>query len=301
MLGAGAELVVPGSISNLGSGFDALSVAVQLYLRVRVVELLPGSPGLFESAFVGPPPGGDNRVETAFRHAAASRGVPPPGVRIEIQSDIPPRAGLGSSGAATIAGVRLFEGLTSPLPASRVLGLAREVEGHPDNAAASMLGGLAMSCVRDDGQVTARAIRWPAELQLVVATPAVGLDTAKARAVLPAHIPRQDAVFNLQRALLLVRSIETGAYGDLREALRDRWHQPVRAALVPGLDAALALDGPEILGVCLCGSGPSIAALVLDGADTAAGRLEEIYRSLGLTCTIRMLSAHAPLPQESGT
>jgi len=295
----GPDILVPGSISNLGSGFDALSVAVQLYLRVRVVEILPGSPGVFASTFTGAPPGGENRVEAAFRHAAASRAVRPPGVRIEIQSDIPPRAGLGSSGAATIAGVRLYEALTTPLPRSRALALARELEGHPDNAAASMLGGLALSCVHDDGQVTARTVRWPAELRLVVATPTVGLDTAKARAVLPAHIPRADAVFNLQRALLLVSAIQSGAYGDLREALRDRWHQPVRAPLVPGLEAALALDAPEILGVCLCGSGPSIAALVVDGAETATDRLREIYRSLGLTCTIRTLSAQPPLPDLS--
>src|SRR5687768_18552964 len=96
-----AELLIPASVSNLGPGFDALSVAVQLYMRVRIVEMLPGSPGLFEAAFAGGAPSGENRIETAFRHATRRSGAAPPaGVRMEVRSDIPPGAGLGSSGAA---------------------------------------------------------------------------------------------------------------------------------------------------------------------------------------------------------
>jgi homoserine kinase len=168
------------------------------------------------------------------------------------------------------------------------------MEGHPDNAAASLLGGFTVSCVHDDGSVTARATRWPEAVRFVVATPEAGLETPRARSVLPAVVPLRDAVFNLQRALLFARAIETGAYGDLREALRDRWHQRVRAAFVPGLDAALELDDPGILGVCLSGSGPSIVALVTDGAAVAAERLGEVYRKLGISCTIRTLAAHQP-------
>lgn len=290
-----AELVIPASVSNLGPGFDALSVAVQLYMRVRVVEFVPGSPGLFEAAFVGARPNGVNRIEAAFRHAAARSGaIPPKGMRIEIDSDIPPGAGLGSSGAATIAGLKLYERATSSLPPGDVLAMACEIEGHPDNAAASLLGGIAVSCVHDDGRVTARTARWPDAVRFVVVTPDNGLDTPRARAILPATVPLRDAVFNLQRALLVLRALETGTYGDLREAMRDRWHQPVRATLVPGLDAALALDDPEILGVCLSGSGPSIVTLVTGGAAVAERRLRDIYRGLGVACTIRMLAAHQP-------
>jgi homoserine kinase len=290
-----AELVIPASVSNLGPGFDALSVAVQLYMRVRVVEMVPGSPGLFEAAFAGARPGGENRIEAAFRHAAARRGAASPrGMRIEIDSDVPSGAGLGSSGAATIAGLRLYERATSPLPPEELLAMACEIEGHPDNAAASLLGGLAVSCVHDDGRVTARTARWPDAVRFVVATPAAEVDTPRARGILPATVSLQDAVFNLQRALLLLRAIETGTYLDLREAMRDRWHQTVRAALVPGLHAALALDDPEILGVCLSGSGPSIVALVTGGGAVAERRLRDIYRGLGVACTIRTLSAHQP-------
>lgn len=294
-----AELLIPASVSNLGPGFDALSVAVQLYLRVRIVERRPGSPGLFEATFRGAAPSGENRVEAAFRYAASRPGAAAPcGMRVEISSDIPAGAGLGSSGAATIAGLRLYEMATSRMLPACVLEMANAVEGHPDNAAASFLGGLTVSCVHDDGRVTARTMAWPAAVRFVVASPDTTLATPRARGILPKTVTLQDAVFNLQRALLLLRALESGTYGDLREAMRDRWHQPLRAALVPGLDAALALEEPEILGVCLSGSGPSIVVLV--GRDTAVAeaRLREIYDGLGAGCTIRILSAHPPLSSQ---
>src|SRR5436190_10383934 len=157
---AGREIVVPGSISNLGPGFDALSVAVQLYLRLRVVEILPDAPDTIETRFVTGAPGGENRIETAFRHARARIGTPAPGVRIEVGSDIPTRAGLGSSGAATVAGLRLYEALTSPIDQGELLMLATHVEGHPDNASAALLGGRAVSCEQADGRVMAPAWPW---------------------------------------------------------------------------------------------------------------------------------------------
>jgi len=289
----GSDIVIPGSISNLGPAFDTLSVAVQLYLRVRVIAGR-AEPDTIESEFVGPVPRGENRIEAAFRLARARIGTPAPGLRIRVCSEIPARAGLGSSGAATIAGLRLYEAVTSRRPDADWLAIACELEGHPDNAAAALLGGLTVSCQHDGGRVTARAWRWPPDIQFVVATPEVQLDTAHARQVLPQHIALGDAVFNLQRALLLVRALDAGRHDDLREAMRDRWHQPARAPLVPGLAEAMALDDPAVLGVCLSGAGPSIVALATDGAPKAAMLLDDLYRRLGVPCTIRTLSAHQP-------
>jgi len=288
------DIVVPASTSNLGSGFDALSVAVKLYTRVRLVERLPSSSGSFETEFLDGSFTGENRIETAFRLARARVGIDVPGVRIEVQSNVPRRAGLGSSAAATIAGIQLYAALTSPLPVADVLGLACEVEGHPDNAAAAMLGGIAASCQREDGSVIAYSWRWPSRIRLVVATPDVPLDTAKARAVLPPTVALRDAVFNLQRAVLLVRALETGNHGVLREAMKDRWHQPFRAPLVPALSEALALDHPSLLGVCLSGAGPSILALAEDKPEEVAALLGALYDRLGVTRTIRILEAHQP-------
>ena len=105
-----------------------------------------------------------------------------------------------------------------------------------------------------------------------------------------------DAVFNLQRALLLVRAVENEHYQDFKEAFRDRWHQPARSALVPGLNEALAIDHPAVLGVCLSGSGPSIVAIAVPGREQeAAGVLGDVYRRIQLQHVIRIVAAHQPI------
>ena len=288
-----AEIVVPGSTSNLGPAFDALSVAVDVYLRVRILESR-GAPDTLQVSFAGDAPPGENRIETAFKRARAAVGTPAAGLRVHVTSDIPMAAGLGSSAAATIAGIKLYEAAAGvPLDDSAVLRIATDLEGHPDNASAALLGGIALSCQCDDGRILARAWTWPPEVRFVVATPDFALHTKTARGVLPETLPLHDAVANLQRALLLVRAIETRSFGDLREALRDRWHQPARGPLVPGLAEAMAIDDPSVLGVCLSGAGPSVVALAAPGqSDRTAALLGDVYRRLGLPHTIRNLAAH---------
>jgi homoserine kinase len=290
----GTTIVIPGSISNLGPGFDALSVAVQLYLRAKIVEVRPSETDTIACEFAGAGPTGENRIESGFRLARKHVGVPAPGLRVQVSSEIPQTAGLGSSAAAAVAGLRLYEAVTMPRPAEDWLALASQIEGHPDNAAASLLGGITVSCQREDGAIMARSSRWPEAVKIVVATPDVGLRTSHARQVLPTEVPLKDAIFNLQRGLLLVHALRSGRYDDLREAMKDRWHQPARTPLVPGLADAIAFDDPAVLGVCLSGAGPSIVVLVTDGAARATALFDGMYRRLGLPCTIRTLDAHQP-------
>jgi homoserine kinase len=237
---------------------------------------------------------GENRIETAYKYARLTLGQPAPGVRIEVQSDIPRRAGLGSSAAATVAGLKLYGMLTSPRPAQECVSLASEVEGHPDNAAASVYGGITASCQYDDGRVVTHAWRWPEAVEFVVVTPDVPLDTAFARSVLPGQVRMRDAVFNLQHAILFIRALETGRYSELREAMKDRWHQPYRMPLVPALGEAMALDHPNLLGVCLSGAGPSVLALVSGQAAEVAAQLGAVYDQLSVSHTIRILKVHQP-------
>jgi len=293
--GPGAEIVVPGSISNLGPGFDTLSVAVQLYLRVRILEVRPNAPDTLEVRFVGSAPAGENRIDTAWRLARRRLEVPAPGLVVEASSEIPVRAGLGSSGAASIAGLRLYEAVTGARPSGGWLPVARELEGHPDNVAATLHGGLTLSCLEEDGIVLARSWHWPDDLRLVVVTPEVALETSFARRILPSTLSMEDAVFNLQRALLFVRALETGAYDDLLEAMRDRWHQPARAPHVPGLAEVLTMDHPDVLGACLSGAGPSVLALAREGREAeVADALRALYDRLGVAHKIRVLRAHQP-------
>jgi len=289
-------IAVPASTSNLGPAFDALSVALDLYLRVRVVEVSADLRGALETAFDDHAPSGENRIEAAYRLACQRFGTPVMGLRVRVTSEIPMAAGLGSSAAACVAGLRLYEAARAiSLDEGDLLHMATEIEHHPDNAAAALLGGMTLSCQCDDGQIIARAWRWPEAIRFVVATPETRLETKQARAVLSPTVPLKDAVANLQRALLLLRALETSAYEDLREALKDRWHQPARGPLVPVLTEALALEHPAVLGVCLSGAGPSIVALAAPGrADEAADALAGVYRRLDVQHTIRTLAAHQP-------
>jgi homoserine kinase len=287
-------IAVPGSTSNLGPGFDALSVALEIFLRARVLDVRADLLNAPQLDFVGPAPSGENRVETAYARAVRAFGTPPTGVRATVVNEIPIAAGLGSSAAATILGIKLYEiARGKELQTSDVLALATDLEGHPDNAAAALLGGMTISCQQENGRVIARSWNWPADIRFVVATPELPLATKAARAVLPSTLSLVDAIANLQRAVLLVRALESGQYDDLREALKDRWHQPARSALVPGLPEALALEHPAILGVCLSGAGPSVVALAAPGrSEQAAAVLGDVYRRLKLHHTIRNLAAH---------
>lgn len=286
-------LAIPGSTSNLGPGFDALSVAVDLYLRVQVLDIRADRRGEVRLDFAGPRPAGENRIETAYELACSRFGRPAMSLEARVTSEIPMGAGLGSSAAATVAGFMLYQAARGAPLDGDVLALATELEGHPDNAAAALLGGMTLSCQTDDGRVIARSWPWPADIRLVVGTPGAELLTKEARRALPDVVPLRDAVANLQRALLLVRALETGQYSDIREALRDRWHQPARAVLVPGLEEALAIDHPSVLGVCLSGAGPSILALAAPGrSEEAAAVLGDVYRRLDVPHTIRNLAAH---------
>jgi homoserine kinase len=288
---AGRDFVVPASIANLGSGFDALAVAVQLYLRVRVTEVGAGGRGVVRSRFGGVPLEGEDYVARSITTLAAREGVDFPALDLDIDSDIPMQSGLGSSAAATVAGLRLYDALAG----GDVRDLIQEgtaFEGHPDNIAAALLGGLATGCVCDDGRVIAGSVPWPARVRFVAATPDIRVKTSDARQVLPEQISREDAIFNLQRVALLLQAVQFDRPELLREAIRDRWHQPYRAALVPGLADALALEHPDLVGVCLSGAGPTVVALAVGSTESIQDALAGIYSRLGVSCRLRVLDAH---------
>jgi len=289
----GDDVRVPGSVANLGGGFDTLGVAVQLYLRARIVDVRSDGGSALRVERSTPPVPGDNALERAYRIAVRRTGRSAPSVTVHVESEIPMAAGLGSSAAATVAGLRIFERVTSPLDDATLLAAAVEAEGHADNAAPALFGGL-VSVVEVEGG-GARALRWswPDDLAIVVATPAEGLTTARARAALPAEVSRADAIFNLQRVVALVHALQHGEYAQVREAVRDRLHQQARAALVPVLGDALAVEDADVLGTFLSGAGPSVAMLARDGATArVAGLMRALYERAGVPATVRVLRVH---------
>lgn len=285
------EIKVPASIANLGPGFDTLAVAVQLYLRLRA-RVVPGQ-GELHFQFVGSRLDGENYIERAFRFLANQRGDSFPSLFVEVQSEIPMRSGLGSSAAATVAGLRLFEAAVgSALPQGGLLNAACALEHHPDNVAAALLGGLTLSCQLPDRSVVAKRVDWPSSVRFLVLTPHYPLSTTESRSVLPERVSREEAVFNVQRVALLLQSLQSGDFSLLREALQDRLHQPFRQGLVPGLQQALQLEHPDLLGVCLSGAGPSVVALAQQNLDGVEELLAESFRQAGLTFCLRRLAAH---------
>ena len=283
---------VPASVANLGGGFDTLGVAVQLYLRLQIVDVRDDGGAKLTVVSSNPPVRGRNSVERAFEAMARVTGLKAPSVFVEAESEIPMAAGLGSSAAAAVAGVRLFEHVTQPLPEGVLLSVAASLEGHADNAAPALFGGLTSVVEREGDEPLALRWHWPDEVKVIVATPGVGLSTSKARAALADAVPRKDAIFNMQRALALVHALQDGDFGRLREAVKDRLHQDARAALIPQLRTVLALDDPEILGAFLSGAGPSVAVLARRDFDRLERELHSIYERAQCPVTVRTLSVH---------
>ena len=288
-----AEILVPASIANLGPGFDTLAVALQLFLRLRVRA--ESSSGL-RFDFVGRSLQGENYIERAFRFLARQNGMEVPSLSVEVHSDIPMRSGLGSSAAATVAGIRLYETVFGRIPPQAALNVACILEGHPDNAAAALFGGLTGSCQLPDSSVYAMSFPWPECLQAIVVTPEYELQTSVSRGVLPQRISQRDAVFNLQRVVLLMHALQNNDFTLLKEALRDRWHQPFRQRLVPGLEQALGIDHPDVLGVCLCGAGPSVAAFAKSNFEEVEQLMHEVFMQAGVEYRVRRLQVQQPAP-----
>ncbi|HWG59928.1 MAG TPA: homoserine kinase [Candidatus Acidoferrales bacterium] len=293
------EIRVPASTANLGAGFDCLGLALELFLRVRATALArPGartsarSSGVTGSSNLPSTPE-ENLIFRAMRHAAEKEGLRLPPVRLAVQNQIPVTAGLGSSAAATVAGVSLaFAVAGQPIQRDKALQYASDVEGHTDNVGAALLGGLVVTLTRADGTVAGIQKRWPKMVRVIAVTPVLTLETSKSRAVLPKMIERVDAVQNLQRAAMMIAAIEERRYDLLWDAVQDRIHQPYRQGLIPGLSDALGMPRmPGLAGVALSGSGPSVIALATARFDEIGKAIASCFERHGIAATVRNLEA----------
>jgi len=258
-------LRVPASSANLGPGFDTLGMALTLYLDAGVVGVDPADADAREANDTHP-------AQVAYRRAGGEG-------RLWVRSSIPMGRGLGFSGAARVAGAasgvlwrddRDGADPAGALAAARaeLLDLTTELEGHPDNAAASLVGGVTAAA---GGRVVGVPVGFDAAV--VVWIPDTTTSTDSARKALPSTLALADAVFNVGRTALLVAAFAAGDIAALAEATRDRLHQEVRLAASPGSAAALAgaLAGPA-WAAWLSGSGPTVAAICAPEAAAEVGR-----------------------------
>jgi homoserine kinase len=273
--GSRLTVAVPASSANLGAGYDCLGLALAMTNRIEL-EVRVWSRGEIELTVEGEgrnelTEDRDNRfvagLEATLR---AARGELPAGLgwRIAMHNDIPVARGLGSSAAATVGGVLAANALAGEaLSTAELLAIATEIEGHPDNAAAALLGGFTVA-TRDQTGVEALRFDAPRDLRAVLFVPEVRLSTDKMRAALPAKIPLADAVANLGAVAVGVAGLATGRYELLSRLTVDRVHEPYRAKVFPGLPRLVAAAREAgALGACLSGAGSTIIAFV----DSMAG------------------------------
>ncbi|RMG93903.1 MAG: homoserine kinase [Chloroflexi bacterium] len=280
-------VTVPATTANLGPGFDCLGLALGLYNQITVItsdvpaarlEVLVTGEGQGQI-----PTDEANLVIRAMETLFARVGKRPFLQQLRQTNHIPVSSGLGSSAAATLAGLLAANALlANPLSQADILQLATQMEGHPDNVAPALYGGLTLALTTKQGvQVTRLPI---SPMQVVVVLPDFSLSTAAARAALPTHVPLADAVFNVGRMGLLVHALQAGDYDALAEAMQDRLHQPYRLPLIPGTTEAFqAARRAGAAGVALSGAGPSLVAFAPGQHETIRTAVINAFRQVGLT------------------
>ena len=259
---------VPATSGNLSPGFDCLGAALGWYAGVTLERSETDRVEVRGYGALELSRGKDNLVLRAIGALYEHLGSPPPPLTVRCNNTIPLNRGLGSSAAAVIGGLVAANALEgSEVPQGELLALAERLEGHPDNVAPALLGGMCV-VASDGGRLVTESVQVKRGLRAVIFIPEIELPTQQARSVLAAEVSREDAVYNLGRASLLVLALSQGRRYLLQTATQDRLHQPARSRLFPAMDTLFeAALGAGALGVFLSGAGPTV--LALGSGDTA--------------------------------
>lgn len=277
---AAVKVRVPATVANLGPGFDALGIAIQVHLEIDIeprrdsIEITVEGEGADEL-----PTDDTNLVVRAMNAFFEHIGRQPAGYAVHVKNPIPLAAGLGSSAAAVVGGLYAARAITGGIiHQAEILQLATRLEGHPDNVLPALVGGLVV-CYRGDRSNDLRHLRLEPSERLVpiIAVPRDQLQTSRARDALPSDVSFDDAQFTAARAALLVGAIATGAGADiLADAMNDRLHEPTRLGMMPETAAVHAEMREAGLPVAVAGSGPSL--LLITPRPEAATRAEQVRR-----------------------
>ncbi len=275
---------VPATTANLGPGFDTLGLSLDLYNQIEVEEIEEG----LEIEVVGYgknelPINEDNLLYKAMVRVFEATTYYPQGIKLRLINRIPLARGLGSSAAAIVGGLVSANRLVGDiLTKEELLHLAVEIEGHPDNVAPALLGGIVLSTIKD-GDVSYKKID-PPKIKAVLCIPDYQLSTAKAREILPEKVSFDDALFNISHTGLLVAGFLTNDYQLISQGLDDRLHQPYRQKLIPGLTELLKdeLLQELALGITLSGAGPTIVTFTLKEEEKIGQRMVELFSKEGI-------------------
>ena len=286
------RFAAPATTANLGPGYDCLGMALDIWNTIDVEPLSAGEP---PSVSVSGEGGGEldaGRENLVYRsmeflYRELGRAMPP--VRVACVNEIPLARGLGSSAAAIAGGLAAANALAGgQFPPRDLLEMAATIEGHPDNVAAAVMGGLQL-VVSEESTLYTVPISVPAEIHAVLFIPETRIATVDARSVLPQQLSVADAVHNMARVALLVAGMSTNHPEYLAVATQDRLHQPYRQTLFPAMKLLMkaALDAGA-LGAFLSGSGSTVLALTQGREMTVAYEMAEAARQASVEGTVKV-------------
>lgn len=266
-IGQGVVVDVPATTANIGPGFDCLGAALDLANRFAL-DVIEGDGERFDLIIEGSEGthlrgGPDNLVYRAAQRVWREAGQEPVALRARVELAVPPARGLGSSATAIVAGLVGANALMGePLSCEKLLELAIDLEGHPDNVVPSLVGGLCLTARAASQRWRVLRCEWSDRVKAVVAIPAIRLSTSEARRAMPRSIPIQDAVLNLGALTLLLQGLRSGSGDLISDGMHDRIHEPYRWGLIQGgrvvREAALTAGA---WGCVISGAGPTLLAL----------------------------------------
>ena len=288
----------PATTANLGPGFDCLGAALDLNNRfaMRRIEgggerfelIIEGSEG---SHLRGGP---ENLVYRAAQRVWKAAGLEPVALEARVRLAVPPARGLGSSATAIVAGLMGANALVGePLSKEKLLELAIDIEGHPDNVVPSLLGGLCMTAKAASQRWRVVRCEWTSTVKAVVAIPSIPLSTSEARRAMPKAVPISDAVVNLGALTLLLQGLRTGSGDLISDGMHDRLHEPYRWRLIKGGDQVkqAAMDAGA-WGCAISGAGPSVLALCAEDKGVAVSRaMVRAWEAAGVASRAPVLNA----------
>lgn len=283
---------VPATSANLGPGFDALGLALDLWNVTTVTPAKEFSVRVTGEGAGRLASGKNNLIIRAAQRLAERAGKSLPVFHAECVNQIPLSSGMGSSSAAIVTGLLAGNAsLENPFSREEILNFACEMEGHPDNVAPAMLGGLVVSTTSyskgmEQGKVIARQIPIDMNMHITIVLPDFYLPTKQARAALPKKVSMKNAIHNISRTALVIEALRIGDLDLLGKVITDRLHQPYRLKLIPG--AASAMEAAKEAGasaVALSGAGPSVIAFSTGEAGIGES-MKRAFETAGLKARI---------------